>query len=80
MQVEGNDGPGTLLYGHDYYQSPQQDSSDPALAASEDADGETTRWMCNTCLTQNRSQPGRPGGGTLCCMPLMMASLKSVML
>ena len=43
MQVEGNDGPGTLLYGHDYYQSPQQDSSDPALAASEDADGETTR-------------------------------------
>ena len=80
MQVEGNDGPGTLLYGHDYYQSPQQDSSDPALAASEDADGETTRWICKLCLLQDCFQPGRPGSGTLCDMLLLMASLKSVML
>lgn len=42
-QVEGNDGPGTLLYGHDYYQSTQQDTGDPALAASEDAEGEVGR-------------------------------------
>lgn len=45
VQVEGNDGPGTLLYGHDFYQSLQQDAGDPALAASEDADGEISRYI-----------------------------------
>ena len=45
VQVEGNNGPGTLLYGHDFYQSPQQDAGDPALAASEDADGDISRYF-----------------------------------
>ena len=44
VQVEGNDGPGTLLYGHDFFQSTQQDAGDPAMAASEDAEGENSRY------------------------------------